>query len=259
MTENSRGLVRSVKKALDLLDALLCEDMNGQGVGVSKLARRMGYPVNTTHSLLATLVICEYAEKTPAGLYRAGPKCRRMGRRNRWQNPALLEELRRILVLLAERLGESVVMTTLREGRRLVLCRALGEQAIQADPTFEDRMYRTPTGRVLLAFCEPEERDEILRHSGFPGAAWDDIASKDGLEKACRSIRESGGVRWHNREQGLVAFARPVFRPEGGFAGALGCYAPAFRLKPARYRAVEKALVSGAAEIGRAISRYGDR
>ena len=50
---------------------------------------------------------------------------------------------------------------------------------------------------------------------GFPEAQWDSIASLPALEKACRKIRRDRLSVMRNPEQGIIAFAVPVFRSDG--------------------------------------------
>ena len=74
--------VKSLKKALDLLDVLLFEDAEEQGFEVKGLAEKLHLPANSVHNLLKTMRICGYVEKNGSGRYTFGPVCRRIAYRN---------------------------------------------------------------------------------------------------------------------------------------------------------------------------------
>ena len=247
--ETKSGRIRSVEKALALLDVLLFDDIGGQGRSVSELAQGQGFPVNTTHNLLKTMVGCGYVGRTADGRYVGGSKARQIGRRNRGLNPEVGEAIERVMTDLANELQEAVVMTTLINGRRLVISRMRSQHPIQVDARFEDHLYSTPTGRVLLAFSEESERSAAVVHEGLPGEVWDGLETREDLEAACAKIRKQGGVHIQSANGDIISFARPVFDGRGRFVGALGTYAPTFRTPGPRRKAMEKALMAAAKAI----------
>lgn len=249
--ENKTGRIRSVEKALALLDVLLFDDIGGQGRRVSELAQGQGFPVNTTHNLLKTMVACGYVGRGAGGRYVRGPKARQIGRQNRVLNTEAREDIERVMTDLANTLQEAVVMTTLINGRRLVISRIRSQHPIQVDARFEDHVYSTPTGRVLLAFSEETERDAAVAHEGWPGEVWDGLSSREDVEAACRQIRQQGGVCLESGNGDIISFARPVFDGQGRFVGALGTYAPTFRTSKTRQKVMEKSLALAAKTISK--------
>jgi DNA-binding IclR family transcriptional regulator len=217
--------VKSLKKALDILDLLLFR-AGAEGLSLSAIAQALGLPANTAHNLLKTMIACDYAEQTDGSRYRAGGKWRQA---SRLHHLLAREPVFRALRETAQRIGESCVLATLANGDRLVIGRAEGDRAVQVAAAVIDagRLYNSPTGRVLVAFADPGERRSIVARHGLPGERWDGIDDAAGLDAAAEDIRAAGGCRILTQE--LAAVAVPVLGPEGDLLGALGAYAPRFR------------------------------
>lgn len=221
--------VKSLKKALDLMDLLLFE-AGPEGLPLTRLAARLGLPPNTAHNLLKTMTVCGYAEQAPDGArYRAGGKWQQAGRLRLLQER---EVLARRLQALAETLNETCVLATLANGDRVAVARAEGRQVVRVAPSaFEgSRIYDSPTGRILVAFADAAERRAVLERHGFPGPRWDGIRTDAALEKAIAAIRKTGSC-WREDDE-LFACAAPILDPSGALIGAIGCYAPKFRCPP---------------------------
>jgi DNA-binding IclR family transcriptional regulator len=217
--------VKSLKKALDILDLLLFR-ADGEGMSLTVLAQTLGLPANTAHNLLKTMMSCGYAEQTDGNRYRAGGKWRQAARLHHFlAREPIFRELREA----ARRLDETCVLVTLANGDRLVIGRADGSQAVQVAATAIDAglIYDSPTGRVLFAFAEDSERRSVVTRHGIPGERWDGIDDAVRLDAAADRIRAVGCCRILTRD--LAAVAVPVLGPGGELLGALGAYAPLFR------------------------------
>lgn len=238
--------VKSLKKALDILDLLLFA-AGPEGLALTAIARTLGLPANTAHNLLKTMAACGYAEQTADGRYRAGGKWRQAERLHHLLGS---ETILRELHAAALRLGETCVLATLANGDRLVLGRADGASSIQvAAATVEaGRIYTSPTGRVLVAFAAPEERQAILARHGLPGDLWDGIGTEAQLDQATAAIRAAASCHMLTRD--LAAVAVPVLAADGALCGALGCYAPRFRCPLRRQRELLRELRTTAAAMG---------
>ncbi|MFA4944599.1 MAG: IclR family transcriptional regulator [Lentisphaeria bacterium] len=247
--------VKSLKKALDLLDLLLAEEPDG-GRPLSELARQMGMPANSTHNLLKTMVACGYVEQMPDGRYRPGAKLRQIGRLNRFADEAVRARIGHVLRELGERLGEACVLATLRGGQRVVIARVDCRQAIRVDAAMaeEGRIYDSPTGRVLAANAAPEELEAILARNGLPGALWDGISAREGLETALAALRSEGFSFVGPDAGGVIAVACPVLGGDGRLFGALGCHAPEFRCPAEKQAQIRRELCQAAERLGEILS-----
>ncbi len=244
--------VKSLKKALDLLDLLLAEEADDGGRTLSELARRMEMPANSAHNLLKTMAVCGYVEQAPDGRYRPGAKLRQIGRLNRFADEEVRARLGRQLRELGEVLGEACVLAVLRNGQRVVVGRVDCQQTIRVDDVqAEERsLYDVPTGRVLAAYAAPEELATILDRNGLPGAHWDRLTTRIGLEKALATLRRAGLSVIGPDGSGVVAFACPVLDGAGRILGALGCHAPEFRCPEKKREQIRRELRKAAEKLG---------
>lgn len=225
---NERSPVEALRKGLEVLE-LLSRAPGGTGMPLAEIAARMGFKRTSAHNLLKTLTLAGFAVNEGDGRYCLGPKVGQL-LRNRSAARPLSPRLLQHLVQLAVQLNESVVLTTLAEGKRRVLARALGQQIVQVDSDRLDgehtRLWRTVTGRVLAAYATPDELAELVANAGFPGEDWDGIADSVGLDAALARIRELGYAEAHERT--AASLSLPVLDGDS-LLGALGIHLPEFR------------------------------
>jgi DNA-binding IclR family transcriptional regulator len=96
---------------------------------------------------------------------------------------------------------------------------------IDVSKPFTADFYYTATGRLLLAFAEPEERERLLDQLGMPSAKdWPEIKTREELGSALDKIRKDAFVSF-TRQNDLFISAFPVWR-NGVFEAALGMSVP---------------------------------
>lgn len=248
---SARGAVpvEALRKGLDLLDLL--GGPGGDGMSLALLSERMALKRSTTHNLLKTLCVCGYAENVGEGRYRAGWKARQLarllllaGRADRGVVDGL--------AAVATALGEAAVLAVLVDGRRQVVARAHGTQAIRVDAEVADSAYgviwKTVTGRVLAACCDAAERSVAVQVAGLPSAeVWAGVVTAADLPVALERIRVAGVAE--HEEAGVVSFAVPVVSAGGCLLAALGTFMPQFRCDAVRRLKVLETLRLGAAQL----------
>jgi DNA-binding IclR family transcriptional regulator len=242
----------ALAKALAVLESV-AEDP-GAEKGLGEIAANAGLNKATCAHILKTLVETGYAEQdAPRCGYRLGPMAYRLARGGPYRRDLALKA-DPFLAELARETGETAVLAALRGGTRLVLGVAEGNQGIQvrSDILHHDDVYRTATGRVLLAHLSDEELASFVATKGLPGAAWPGARTKAGLRKVLARVRRSGEAL-NRREPGVVQVARPV-REAGEVAAAIGLALPEMRFRGAHRRKVTAALEAAAGRIGAALS-----
>ena len=113
------------------------------------------------------------------GHYRVGWKLQRFSRERNLRNFSRDIALRS-LGALAKSTGESLVYAVLVNNRRQVVARASGGQDVQVNisqlepdhPFF----WHTVTGRILAAYCLPQELEQIIVNEGLPGSQWQGVS-----------------------------------------------------------------------------------
>jgi len=220
-------MAKVVKKALDILTILGA--LPEREVPLSEISERLeGHPA-TIANILKVMVKSGYVEqkRVRAG-YALGPMAYQLARNGPYRKDILaLAEPE--IVRLARDSGETALLATLTRGRKTVLCVTEGTKDVQIRPDLflDDDLYRTATGRLLLAY-QPEDQIRLsLSCSGWPGKAWDGIENEKGLTKALDCIR-AHGYEIKASDPSLVAYAVPIFEGERVVA-AIGVAVPDYR------------------------------
>ena len=223
--------VHSLEKAFAILNVLVFEDLNREGISLSELSKRVGIPSNTLHNLLKTMIHCGYAAQKEDSTYISGPKCLQIGMVNQIHlSKNKINKIYNILQNLKDDIGESVVFYILSNGERVPLIYLDTNDMIKVDYTKirTQAFFKFSTGRILAAYASDYELDQILNRWGYPGEIWENINDRESLDKACEKIREKGYYEMIFSDT-VAAFAFPVMDRTGKLIGAVGSYLPVFR------------------------------
>ncbi|MBN2308898.1 MAG: helix-turn-helix domain-containing protein [Candidatus Hydrogenedentes bacterium] len=241
-------MIQVVHRACDILEALAGQPEAPQPLGA--IADGLGLNHATCANILKTLVNRGYVEQVaPKQGYLLGPMAYFLAGRGAYRR-GLVAAAEPVVGALARELGEPVLLVMVRGGRRYILCHAEGSEGVEVSRRvlFDENVWRTPTGRLLMAWCDDEERARFIREHGLPGEDWREARSEqdlnrllEGIRKADRLVLEvAGDVR-------AVAYA---VRDNGRVIAAVGTYLPSFRFRGAHRRAV----LQGVERASRAIS-----
>lgn len=193
---------------------VLCEFGKGDTqLGVSELARRIGVGKSTAHRVVWTLVQEQLLEKVDdTGLFRLTPTMRNLGVS---AETALslhqaatgpLDQLRSVTdhtLHVAILDGTDVLYVERRESptAMAVFSRVGGRNAA----------YLTSTGKVLLAYLDPEEQDRVLTSMRLTRRTPHTITSRTVLRAELAQVRRQGfGENVYESEGAMVSIAAPV-------------------------------------------------
>jgi DNA-binding IclR family transcriptional regulator len=248
-TTKKASPVMSVRKAFELLEIILFQDISRSGVRLSDLAAAMKMPDNTARNLLKTMIDCGFAAQNAESRYIAGPKCAQIGALNKFSLPRIKEEIHAALLKFNEVIDEHVCFAVLVNGYRDVVSAVDSKNIIKAvfEGTSSVSVYDTATGRVLAAFAGAGEFAALLGRYGLPGRYWDGINDVETLREKLDRIKSDGHCEFMIRD--LLTFAVPVLIPGSSVTGALGCYAPAYRWPEKKRGMIIEALRKTAGEL----------
>jgi IclR family acetate operon transcriptional repressor len=248
--------IKSVQKALALLDHLALGDLARQGVALSALAQACGLPQNTAHNLLKSLVAAGYVAQPRRGLYVAGPKCAQLGRLTPCADPLLQGRMVAALQRFSASEGEGIICSVLVNGERVTIAAVESTQAVRVAQAIieEIHFFEKATGRLLAAMATEYELQQILARQGWPGVHWDGIADMPALQAALADLRARQYCLIDAAADGLVALAVPVPDAAGAAWGVLGAYAPAYRCPADRRQQLLVRLRALAAELSGTIA-----
>ncbi|HMR17740.1 MAG TPA: IclR family transcriptional regulator C-terminal domain-containing protein [Sphingobacterium sp.] len=125
---------------------------------------------------------------------------------------------------LSNTLKESCVLSVLKNNSRRTLHNKTFIQELQANPRNEINVYQTATGKLLLAYLEPVDRNAFIKTYGLPGEMWEGVDSEHALIAELQKINKAG-YAIHYTEANIVGIAMPIFNKKKVVAG-LGVYLP---------------------------------
>ncbi len=225
----SANRVESIKKALDVLDILVFEDAEHDGISLTELSKRTDIRPNTLHAILKTMQESGYVEQNAKLRYLAGKRCRQIAlishNKLSADSMAMLDS---VLMELRDELDESVSFYLLDRGQRINYTNIASDKSRKSESTMleEKSMYWYPSGRILCAYCSEKELSRIIRKNGYPEEVWDNISSKEQFEAALEKVRAAGVAVLYSDLSGRASYSMPAFTSDGRLLGALGVYMP---------------------------------
>jgi DNA-binding IclR family transcriptional regulator len=253
--DGSEVPVRSVARALDVMMAL--ED-GPQNLGY--LTRSSGLSKGTAHRILASLAAAGFVTQDPAtATYALGPGCfgildavvHGAGGLNVIAGPALAR--------LSDTTRETVALYVRAGPQRICVAQVASPQPIRytARLGMENPVYAGAMGKILLAFSDPRERDEILDRMPLIALTQATITDRARLETELAAVRETGFARSRGeRSVGVAAIGTPVFGTDGRLVAALSILGPDDRMTDAALESFERPLQAAAAEIAERIATF---
>lgn len=249
-------MIASVHKAMQILRVL--SDGAGRPMPLSALTQQTGLPKPTCAHLVRTLMQDGYVEQVSRSAgYVLGPETYCLTRFGRYDNE-WVALCRPVLRWLHRQTGEAIVLAVIRSEKKFIIDLIDPTQHIlpnSADIRPDD-IYRTATGRAILANLRPDEVSAIYARFGAPGAQWDNMESLDELQAAAASLPRRGVIVTEQPRNGAIALGYgKAVHSATGCVGAVGVAAevpPAERAQfAARDPAIRRALAQCVAEIER--------
>lgn len=243
---------RAARRSLEIIEAVAD---NGGGLSLSELARRVGLPKSTAHTLVQTLAADGFLERSPdRGDYFLGPRMLRMLGRL----PAQFElprVARPLMEALVDQVGETAILGV-RAGASIIYIEQVeAPQYIRyAAPLGEARpLYASSIGKLFIAAMAPVALTELLDESPPPRltdstttVAADIVAEARGVAALGYALNQGETI------DGVTALAAPIHRgndPLAPLLAGLSVAGPTDRLRQ-RLDDVRPLVIQTAAQIG---------
>ncbi|KPL84672.1 hypothetical protein SE15_06430 [Thermanaerothrix daxensis] len=241
-TPNNRYNVRVLDRAINILLVL----SDGTPRTLQEISEAIGLSPSTTFRLLATLGCYRLVQKDALNRYSLGLTCLELARAYYESN-----DLRKValpeLEALRDEVKETVHLAVL-EGMEVVYLEKL--PGLHAIGLMGSRVggrapsHCTGLGKVLLAYCKPEEVKAFFLKN--PPRAYTErtITDLSVLERELEEIRRVGYALDRGEHEGEVrCVAAPIFDMRGEVVAALSISGPAGRMEPleTNWTLIEKA------------------
>lgn len=212
-------MIQVLNRALDILE-LLSRNLDKEH-SLSEISTPLNLNSGTCSNIIKTMVNRGYIEKRKGYI---------LGRQSYYLTNNFSKEAEIVkcavnpMKNLSNILKENCVLAVLKNNSRVVLHKETVMQALQANPADEINVYQTATGKLLLAYMEPADRNAFVSTYGLPGTRWKDIESERALIDELQQINKLG-YAVNYTEENIVGVAMPIYNKTQVVAG-LGVYLP---------------------------------
>jgi IclR family transcriptional regulator, acetate operon repressor len=204
--------IQSVTRAANLL--MLIASLPEHERSAPRLAAELGTSVPTVYHLLNTLVDAKLLTRDERKQYRFGFAMEVLSVAYAQQTvppPELLTPLKWI----TEVTGESAYLSAWRSGNPVVLARLEGTHAVQVTnlrPGYRGAANARASGKVLLAFAEPGDRDRYLAVHGLERMTERTITDADVFAKELARVAKQGyATDVEEFSDGVACIAVPIW------------------------------------------------
>lgn len=219
-------MIQVLNRALDILE-LLSRNLDKEHA-LGEIADPLNLNHGTCANIIKTMVNRGYIEKKKG--YVLGRQSYYLT--NNFSNEAeIVRYAIKPMKDLSNTLRESCVLAVLKNNSRIVLHKETFVQELQANTIDEKNAYQTATGKLLLAYMEPTDRNAFIKTYGLPGDTWKQISDERALIDELQNIQKAGCVIHHD-ETNIGGIAMPIFDKKQAIA-SLGVYLPENRFSDA--------------------------
>ena len=220
--------VRSVEKAIDILDLLVKEK---NGLRLSEVAERLEMSPSTAHHLMATLKGRGLVSQTSRSkAYRIGYRLLAMAREVLNETevyPAAIGPAE----ALRDRSGETTYLTVFQEREIVTILTLDGRGPIQARRVFRPagtNLHSTASGKLFLANLPAAHRERLLATLELTPFTPNTVTDLDALRAELDRVREQGFSEDRQEDfVGLQCIAAPVVDAHGTCVAAISVSYPA--------------------------------
>ncbi len=236
-------MIQVLNRALDILE-LLSRNLDKEH-SLSEIADPLHLNHSTCANIIKTMISRGYIEKKKG--YTLGKQLYYLT--NNFANEAeIIKWAINPMKKLSNTLHESCIIAIIKSNSRITLHKETFVQELQVNALDEKHAYHTATGRLLLAYMEPADRNAFINTYGLPGTMWKEIDNERALIDEFHKINKAG-YAIHYDESNIVGVAVPVFDKKRAIA-SLGVYLPQNRYT----KAVKDKLLENLKETAKIIS-----
>ncbi len=232
-------MIQVVNRALDILE-LIAKERNKLHT-LNEISSHLNLNKATCANIIKTMVNRGYIEQHGRMTgYRLGPMSFLLTG-NYFHKQELIAAASEPMARLTEKLNEGCILTVLKNGERVILHEVKSTHELQVVNSREKEVYRTSTGRMILACMEKKEQINFIKKNGLPSRdAWPGITNEEELFCGLQKLNKHQMSLQVSKTQ-IVGLAIPLFI-NGKVIASLGVYLPLSRYKVAVQDTIAKEL-----------------
>jgi DNA-binding IclR family transcriptional regulator len=223
-------MIQSLQRGLGILELIA---MDGTGVTMAEVSRRIGLHPSTTFHLLRTMAALGYlVQDETSRQYRLGSKIFQLAA-SAWTEVQLLRISAPLLTEMAQQTGETSHLAIFDNGEVIVINKIDGGGPVRLSDRvgYPRPAHATAIGKVLLAHLSEVEQKAFLGRHELRSCTPRTITAVPVLEQELARVRDQG-YAFDDEEfaQGIRCLAAPVRNFTGDVAAAVGISGPVWRV-----------------------------
>jgi len=215
--------VRTTERSLDIIEYL----KDNRRSGVTDIANNLGLSKSVVHNHLQTLRERDYIIQTSNG-YELSHKFLNIGGIQNWKTD-IFKVARKELHALAYDTGERANLMVEEDGRGVVIMRAFGASAIDADAYSGQfvPLHATALGKAYLSQLPEADVDALLDDTDLDAWTKSSVTTRKELMKHLRVTRDRGfAIECGEYFDGIVCVAVPILDEKGEITASIGLSMP---------------------------------
>ncbi len=235
-------------RAVQLLDVITSDGP----LRFAELEERLSLPKASLHRALNDLILERLVNFDERSLtYSAGFRILELANRV-WARSDIRSLARDQLTWLCEQSGETVQLAVLADTHAVYIDSVESTYNVRMSMSVGTKVpvYCTGTGKVLLAWCQNDEQQDIISRISFAEFTTSTITQTESLQHELRAIREQGFAE-DNEEHftGIRCVAAPIIDNAGQAVAAISITAPTFRIEDSNFIQWKELLLQSVQEI----------
>lgn len=249
-------LNRTTQRTVEILKLI---SRNPEGTNLDEICARLDLPKTSAYDIITTLVDMGMAnvKKGPKQTYTIGLTAYRIGI-NYTNNLDFLGIIEPELKAFSKSVGKTVFFGVRSDYDVVYICKFEPENPIITTATVgtKNPMYCTSLGKAILAYTDPETRNQIMGRIKFRPKTENTILTREALEEELERVRHKGyALDAREMEDHMECVGAAVFGPDGSVMGAIsvsGLYK-----QEEDYEALGQTVAKKAEEVSRLLGFLG--
>ena len=250
-------MIGSVQKTAKILNAI--SEGKNSPVSLLHISRITGINKSTCSHIISTLASEGFVKQVSRSEgYVLGPAAYCLSRYGKYEN-GFVSICHPLLRWLNKKTGHSVILAVVEGGQKYTIDYIDTEKIIpEISEIIPDDIYRTATGRIIMANMDKPDIKRIFEKNGIPPEGhWDEVSSLETLEEELSKLNRNDITQtYFVRDDGkiVLGYAAAIFRYTkcvGAIGVAVLCTHEEHKHFEEKEKLIKHNIIKARAEIGR--------